>query len=67
MPRKSVPLRIDPAVYNAIAAWANQEMRSVNAQIEVMLRENLRKAGRLPKDTGEIPKRGRPQNPKSTT
>ena len=47
MPRKSVPLRIDPAVYNAIAAWANQEMR--------------------PKDTGEIPKRGRPKNPKSTT
>ena len=67
MPRKSVPLRIDPAVYNAIAAWANQEMRSVNAQIEVMLRENLRKAGRLPKDTRAIPQRGRPKNPKSTT
>ncbi len=61
MPRKSVPLRIDPAVYNAIAAWANQEMRSVNAQIEVMLRDNLRTAGRLPKDAGDLPKRGRPR------
>ncbi|MDO5099286.1 MAG: hypothetical protein Q4D85_11125 [Corynebacterium sp.] len=60
MARKNVPLRIDPAVYDAIAAWANQEMRSVNAQIEVMLRESLRKAGRLPKDTQEIPRRGRP-------
>jgi len=67
MPRKSVPLRIDPAVYNAIPPWANKERRTTNAQKEVMLRETLRKAGRLPKDTGEIPKRGRPKNPKSTT
>ena len=67
MPRKNVPLRLDPAIYDAIARWAGDNMRSVNAQIEVMLRENLRKAGRLPKDTGEIPKRGRPKNPKSTT
>ena len=67
MPRKNVPLRLDPAIYDAIARWAGDNMRSVNAQIEVMLRENLRKAGRLPKDTGEIPKRGRPKTPKSQT
>lgn len=67
MPRKSIPLRIDPAVYNAIAAWANQEMRSVNAQIEVMLRDNLRRAGRLPKEAGDLPKRGRPKKTTDTT
>lgn len=61
MARKNVPLRIDPAVYEAIARWASDDLRSVNAQIEVMLREQLRTAGRLPKDAGELPKRGRPR------
>ncbi|MGJ0183847.1 hypothetical protein [Corynebacterium glyciniphilum] len=60
MARKNVPLRIDPAVYDAIARWAHDDLRSVNAQIEVMLRDQLRKAGRLPKSTGALPKRGRP-------
>lgn len=58
--RKSVPLRLDPAVYEAIARWAHDDLRSVNAHIEVMLREQLRQAGRLPKNAGEIPKPGRP-------
>ncbi|WP_297005448.1 hypothetical protein [uncultured Corynebacterium sp.] len=61
MARKNVPLRIDPAVYEAIARWAADDLRSVNAQIEVMLRERLRAAGRLPKDVGALPKRGRPR------
>ncbi|MDN5683712.1 MULTISPECIES: hypothetical protein [Corynebacterium] len=60
MARKNVPLRIDPAVYDAIARWAHDDLRSVNAQIEVMLRDQLRRAGRLPKSTGELPRRGRP-------
>ncbi len=60
MARKNVPLRIDPAVHEAIARWAHDETRSINAQIEVMLRDSLRRAGRLPKDVGEIPRRGRP-------
>ncbi|MGN0096231.1 MAG: hypothetical protein ACI38U_09215 [Corynebacterium sp.] len=60
MARKNVPLRIDPAVYDAIARWAHDDLRSVNAQIEVMLRDQLRRAGRLPKTTGELPRRGRP-------
>lgn len=64
MARKQVPLRLDPAVYDAIAKWAADEARSTNAQIEMMLREQLRKAGRLPKNIGDIPKPGRPkENP----
>ncbi|ALC06891.1 hypothetical protein CDES_12735 [Corynebacterium deserti GIMN1.010] len=61
MARKQVPLRLDPAVYDAIAKWAADEARSTNAQIEMMLREQLRKAGRLPKNIGDIPKPGRPK------
>lgn len=64
MARKSIALRIDPAVHEAITRWANDEARSVNAQIEVMLRDSLRRAGRLPRDVGELPRRGRPpKNP----
>lgn len=64
MARKQVPLRLDPAVYDAIAKWAADEARSTNAQIEMMLREQLRKAGRLPKNIGDIPRPGRPkENP----
>ena len=55
MARKQVPLRLNPAVYDAIAKWAADEARSTNAQIEMMLREQLRKAGRLPKNIGDIP------------
>lgn len=61
MARKQVPLRLDPAVYEAIARWAADEARSTNAQIEMMLREQLRKAGRLPKNIGSIPRPGRPK------
>ncbi|CAB1022023.1 hypothetical protein FRC0522_01888 [Corynebacterium diphtheriae] len=60
MPRKNIPLRIDPAVAGAISRWAQDETRSVNSQIEMMLREQLRRAGRLPKNVGEISKPGRP-------
>ncbi|WP_080791670.1 hypothetical protein [Corynebacterium pacaense] len=61
MARKQVPLRLDPAVHDAIARWAADENRSVNAQIEVMLREQLHRAGRLPKNLGDIPRPGRPK------
>lgn len=60
MARKNIPLRIDPAVHEAIVRWADDEARSVNAQIEVMLRDSLRRAGRLPRNVGELPRRGRP-------
>lgn len=67
MARKNVPLRIDPAVYDAIARWAHDDLRSVNAQIEVMLRDQLRRAGRLPKSTGDLPRRGRPPRRSGST
>ena len=44
--RKQVLLRLDPAVHAAVAKWAADELRSVNAQIEVILRRALTDAGR---------------------
>jgi hypothetical protein len=58
--RKQVLLRLDPAVYDSIARWAAGELRSVNSQIEIMLRDVLATAGRLPKEVGPLPRRGRP-------
>jgi hypothetical protein len=57
--RKQVPLRLDPAVYDALARWAADDLRSVNAQIEVLLREALRGAGRLPAAARPIATRSR--------
>lgn len=47
-PRKQYPLRIDQEVWNAIEQWATDEMRSANGQVEWILRQALRQAGRLP-------------------
>ncbi|MGI6606859.1 MAG: toxin-antitoxin system HicB family antitoxin [Peptococcia bacterium] len=47
--KKNFPLRIDPLLFAAVERWAADEFRSVNGHIEYLLRENLRKAGRLPK------------------
>ncbi len=47
--RKSFLLRVDPALLEALQRWADDELRSVNAQIEYVLRDALRKAGRLKK------------------
>ncbi|MER6677127.1 hypothetical protein [Streptomyces sp. NPDC000983] len=58
--RKQVLLRLDPAVHEALARWAGEELRSANAQIEFLLRKALADAGRLPGRTGPIPRRGRP-------
>jgi hypothetical protein len=58
--RKQVLLRLDPAVHDSIARWAAGELRSVNSQIEILLRDALAKAGRLPKEVGPLPRRGRP-------
>ncbi len=46
--RDSFLLRVDPALLEAIRRWADDEMRSVNAQIEFILRSKLKDAGRLP-------------------
>jgi hypothetical protein len=44
--RKKLLLRLDPAVYDAVARWAADDLRSINAQIEFALRLALRQAGR---------------------
>jgi hypothetical protein len=49
--RKKVLLRLDPEIYDAVARWAADDLRSVNAQIEYALRRALRAAGR----TGRTP------------
>jgi len=47
--KKAYPLRISVEVIDAVQRWADDELRSVNAQIEYVLRDALRKAGRLKK------------------
>jgi hypothetical protein len=46
--RKGFPLRLDPEIYDALQRWAASEFRSVNGQIEYLLRCALQDAGRLP-------------------
>jgi hypothetical protein len=62
--RKSILLRLDPAVHDALARWATDELRSTNAQIEYLLRRALADAGRLPTRVTAMRKPGRP--PRST-
>jgi hypothetical protein len=47
--KKSFPLRINEEIWEAVRHWSDEELRSVNAQIEYVIRDALRKAGRLPK------------------
>ena len=47
--RKPFLLRIDSAVLDAVQRWANDDLRSLNAQIEFVLRDALRRAGRAPR------------------
>jgi hypothetical protein len=48
--KKAYPLRISAAVLDAMQQWSNDELRSLNAQIEYVLRDALRKAGRVKAD-----------------
>jgi hypothetical protein len=63
--RKSILLRLDPAVHDALARWAADELRSTNAQIEFLLRRALRDAGRGDHG-GALPRRGRPRKDAAT-
>ena len=45
--RKPFLLRLDPALFEALQRWANDEVRSLNGQVEYLLTRALRKAGRL--------------------
>jgi hypothetical protein len=58
--RKGVLLRLDPAVHDALARWAADELRSTNAQIEFIIRRALAEAGRMPGNAGSMRRRGRP-------
>ncbi len=49
--RKSFALRIDAKTLDVMQRWAKDDLRSMNGQIEFVLREALRKSGRLPKST----------------
>ena len=50
--RKAFLIRVDRAVLDAVQRWANDDLRSLNAQIELVLRDALKRAGRLPKGSG---------------
>jgi hypothetical protein len=58
--RKAVLLRLDPAVHDALARWAADELRSTNAQVEFLLRRALIDAGRMPSKASPIRRPGRP-------
>jgi hypothetical protein len=65
--RKAFLLRVDPALLEAVQRWADDDLRSLNGQIEFLLRQALAEAGRTkpagarvepggpPHDTGEMP------------
>lgn len=48
MARKQYPLRVDPKIWEAVQRWADDEMRSANGQVEWILRDALKRYGRLP-------------------
>jgi hypothetical protein len=58
--RKPFLLRLDPATYAALQRWAADDLRSVNGQVEFLLRRALAEAGRLPPEK-------RPQPPDGET
>lgn len=59
-PKKAFPLRLDPALYAAIERAAAGDLRSVNAEVECLLREALARRG-VKVAVSETPKRGRPK------
>lgn len=62
--RKPFLLRLDPATFEALQAWAADDLRSVNGQAEFLLRRSLREAGRLRTASGTTPgDRGEPDAP----
>jgi len=59
--RKTILLRLDPAVHDALARWAADELRSTNGQIELLLRRALADARRLPEAVSPMRRPGRPR------
>lgn len=58
--RRAVLLRLDPVVHEALARWASDDLRSLNAHIELLLRQALVSSGRAPRGAAPVPRRGRP-------
>lgn len=58
--RKPFLLRMDPAVLDALQKWAAADLRSLNAQIEFVLRRTLQQEGRLPAAGARRPRKERP-------
>lgn len=52
--RKSFLMRVDPRLLEALQRWANDDLRSLNGQIEFLLRDALKRAGRAPKVTEPV-------------
>ena len=62
--RKPFLLRIDSTVLEAVQRWANDDLRSLNAQIEFVLRDALRRTGRAPQaKNNDNPSGGEPSEP----
>jgi hypothetical protein len=51
--RKAFLLRLDPGTHEALQRWADADLRSLNAQIEYLLRQALKESGRLGRTDGE--------------
>jgi hypothetical protein len=64
--RKAFPLRLDPEIFDALQRWANAELRSVNAQIEFLLRRSLQQAGFLPEPKSPSPPERRKERKERT-
>jgi len=56
-PRKSFPLRIEPALYEELEAWAQQDLRSVNGQIEYLLKLAVQRRKGIAPDESDSAKR----------
>ena len=59
--KKAFPLRLDPALFAAIERVAAADLRSANAQVEVLLREAMARRG-VKVGVSDLPKRGRPSS-----
>jgi hypothetical protein len=59
--RKPFLLRLDPTTHEALQRWADADMRSLNAQIEFLLRRALRETGRLPAPASEAEPSSKPR------
>jgi len=51
--RRSFLMRVDPALLDAVQRWANDDLRSLNGQIEFLIRKALRESGRLPRGSAD--------------